>query len=168
MNDVITAIAKLGTPWWKPMAGLFGAAISYLFPEQATQEAAVSAFVLIIIDLLTGMRAAFLEGRFITSTGVRRTINKIGGYFAVVAVCAVVTKNVGNLSGFQAVSVGAIVTLVILTEAVSILENVNRMGVKLPFGIQDQLKRRLDGASRVTADMPAETEPEEPRHQPKP
>lgn len=131
-------------PMLKTVAMATGGIVGYVFPEEGTAKAAVAAAVLIVLDTITGVAAAASGGKAITSLAFSRTLIKILGYASVVTVCAVAGRHVPGLSEFQGASVTGVVTLVILTEAISILENVHAMGLKLPLGLSELLKKRLD------------------------
>lgn len=98
---------------------------------------------LVLLDTLTGVTAAWQAGESITSKAFSRTIVKLIGYGAALAVVAVVTRHIAGLADYQPVAVSSVLSLVIVTEAGSILENVRKLGVRLPFGIEELLRRRL-------------------------
>lgn len=147
-------LAKLITPWWKPLAGAVAAAFAYLFPDQTTADAVIGAGLLVGLDLITGTAAALSLTTWDGSCGLRRTVNKVLSYLAVIAVCAVVTRNVSGMAQYHAVSVTGVLTLIILTESVSILENVQKLGVTLPFGLGEVLTRRLADEDRDKENHP--------------
>lgn len=130
-------------PALKWVSAALGAFVGYVFPDTAAANAGLAAAVLIIVDTLTGVMAAIAKGERITSVAFSRTLAKILGYSAVLLVCAVVSRHVPGLTGFQAAGVTGVVTLIILTEAISVLENVEKMGLNLPFGLAETIRKRL-------------------------
>jgi len=124
-------------------AAILGGLVGYLFPTQALQTAAVEAGALIAIDTVTGMCAAKVSGKAITSAKFSRALVKVLGYSSVVAVVAIAHRHVPGGEHGQPITVTGVLTLVIFTEAISVFENVNAMGLKLPFGADDWLKARL-------------------------
>ncbi|MCW5943288.1 MAG: phage holin family protein [Fimbriimonadaceae bacterium] len=148
LTDGIATIGKMfgDAPLLKYLAGVSGACWGYLFPDQAVRDAALAAGLLILLDTVTGLWAAIVTGKAVKSAKFGRALSKILGYGSVVAVCAVVTRHVPGASAWQSMSVSAVVTLVIVTEAISILENVRKLGIKLPFGMEKLLEERLRGA----------------------
>jgi phage-related holin len=146
-------------PFLKWAAGLAGAFVGYVFPEQATANAAAAAGALIVLDTITGVAAAVTRGKKITSKAFGRTLAKVLGYASVALVCAVVSRHVPGLDGYQQASVTGVVTLVILTEAISILENVSAMGINLPFGITELLRQRIFQERAGAAEPPSKETP---------
>ena len=120
---------------------------------QAVLTAAVTAFavyfnalavplivllVMMIIDYISGMSAAWREGVLNSKKGVDGIIKKVG-YMALVAVAMGVDYLI--FSGFAAVNVsvgfemlfGILVAVwLIINEMISILENLSRLGVPIP------------------------------------
>lgn len=145
LGEAWQALGKLflDAPFAKYVAGVTGAAWGWLFPDQGVRDAALAAGLLILLDTLTGLWAAIVTGKAIRSAKFGRALSKVLGYGSVVAVCAVVTRHVPGASGWQSTSVSAVVTLVIATEAISILENVRKLGIRLPFGMERLLEERL-------------------------
>lgn len=152
MKHFVEAFATIGKlfgdePLLKYLAGVSGAVWGYVFPpDQGVRDAALAAGLLILLDTLTGLWAAIVTGKAIRSAKFGRALSKVLGYGSVVAVCAVVTRHVPGASAWQAMSVSAVVTLVIVTEAISVLENVRKLGLRLPFGMEKLLEERLRGA----------------------
>lgn len=144
-SGLATSLHKLAfdLPFAKTVAAATGGIIGYVFREHGTAQAAVAAAVLIGLDTITGVAAAAVGGKEISSRAFARTLVKILGYASVVLVCAIAGQHVPGLDSYHAATVTGVVTLVILTEAISILENVHAMGVSLPFGLSDLLKKRL-------------------------
>ncbi|MCW5941083.1 MAG: phage holin family protein [Fimbriimonadaceae bacterium] len=139
-----TALAKAvgDAPLGKSLAAVLGAVLGYLFPDQAGREAGLAAFGMVLLDTLTGLAAAVATGQPVRSARFGRVVAKIFGYGATIAVCAVVTRHVPGAAPWQPVSVSAVVTLIIVTEAISVLENVRRLGVRLPLGLERALEGR--------------------------
>jgi toxin secretion/phage lysis holin len=141
---MLALIGKLFAPPIKVVASISVAGVtSYLFPEGVPADALIAACVVVVLDLLTGVGAAWMERKFDGSAGIRRTLLKVLSYLSLVLIAAIVPRNVPGLEQAQGFTAGTVLTLIILTEAVSIIENVRKMGFSLPFGIEDQLKKRL-------------------------
>ena len=129
---------------------------------QAVLTAAVTAFtvyfnalavplivllVMMIIDYISGMSAAWREGTLNSKKGVDGIIKKVG-YMALVAVAMGVDYLI--FSGFAAVNVsvgfemlfGILVAVwLIINEMISILENLSRLGVPIPQFLTKVVKR---------------------------
>lgn len=147
-GEGMTAIGRLfvDSPFAKSAAVLTGASAGWLFPDQAGRDAAAAACAMVLLDTATGLWAAVATGRAIRSATFGRVLSKLIGYGAVVATVAIVTRFVPGASGAQGVSVSAAVSLVIVTEAISVLENVRKLGIRLPFGLERFLAERSGGA----------------------
>lgn len=146
---------------------------------QAVLTAAVTAFavyfnalavplivllVMMIIDYISGMSAAWREGTLNSKKGVDGIIKKVG-YMALVAVAMGVDYLI--FSGFAAVNVsvgfemlfGILVAVwLIINEMISILENLSRLGVPIPKFLTKAVKKL-----KITAEASGEkiTESEE-------
>jgi phage-related holin len=145
VDHIVPALQKLfldaaALKW--PLAGLM-MAVEYVLPTSASREAAIGAFALLIADTLTGFVAAWQSGEKISSARFGRVLVKILGYGSVLVVSAVVANNLTGLDSLETMGAMAILTLIITTEAISVLENVHKMGVRLPFGLSEILKARL-------------------------
>lgn len=117
--------------------------IEYLLPQQINRDMVIALGMMIIIDLITGISAAWQSNKKITSIAFSRTLTKFVGYGAVLCVTALLVKNFSMFSDMTQATLTSVLTLMMLTEAVSVLENVNAMGIKLPFGLSERLKSKL-------------------------
>ena len=100
-----------------------------------------------IADYITGMTAAYMKGELSSKTGFRGVIKKLCYMFAVVAgigidyVCDSALSRVGIPS--EVCFFGLLVTVwLILNEIISILENLDRIGVPVP-GFLRKVTRKL-------------------------
>ena len=130
---------------------------------------AVPLFVLIvmmIIDYISGMSAAWREGTLSSKKGVDGVIKKVG-YMALVAVAMGVDYLI--FTGFAAVNVsvgfdmlfGILVAVwLIINEMISILENLSRLGVPIPAFLTKVVKR-LKISAEGKADKMTESEEDE-------
>ena len=127
----------------KGWGALVAVLLDYLLPAQASRDLALAAGGLIVLDTFTGLWAAFVSGRKISSAKFSRVLTKLFGYGSVVVVCGVATRAVPGALGFQPTALAAVLGFVALTEGISILENVGRMGVKTPPFFKKWLRERL-------------------------
>ncbi|MBN9503834.1 MAG: hypothetical protein BGO01_08845 [Armatimonadetes bacterium 55-13] len=136
---------KLWADLWLPKtvaAGLAGL-LDYLLPEHGSRDLALAAAALILLDTATGFWAALVSGKRVSSAKFSRVLTKLLGYGSVVVVCGVASHAVPGAAGFQPVAISGVLGFVVLTEGISILENVGRMGVKAPPFLMDWLRKRL-------------------------
>lgn len=101
------------------------AGATYVFPTKDLQDTAIAASVLVLLDTVTGIIAAFIEKKPRTSQGFARVIAKAFAYLSVCAVAAIVEKTIFKGSGLS-VSMG-VLWLVIATEGISAIENVEKI-----------------------------------------
>lgn len=101
------------------------AAAAYVFPTKDLQDTAIAASVLVLLDTVTGIVAVFIEKKPRTSQGFARVIAKAFAYLSVCAVAAIVEKTIFKGSGLS-ISMG-ILWLIIATEGISVIENVERI-----------------------------------------
>lgn len=107
----------------------------------------VGMITLVTLDTLTGVLAARLSGIKITSAKFGRLLVKILAYCSVLIVVAVVGKSIVGLNQWQEPTCTAVITAMILTEGISILENVNLMGFRGFGWISKLLAKHLAGSA---------------------
>jgi phage-related holin len=139
------------------VAGL-AAIAQYVFGDTATQAAAVAAFALLLLDTVTGMVAARVNQDAITSAKFGRFLIKVLGYGSTIIVAAVVAQHVPGIAKVDdsitevahSLAVGTVVSAVMVTEAISILENVRKMGVNTPAKwLEKGLKQKLKAIGKA-------------------
>ncbi len=145
LPEIGTIVAKMlasssGGKWL--VAGL-GALLGYFLPTPAQQSAALGAAHLILVDTITGIVAARQTGEAITSARLGRVLVKLLGYSSVLSVVAVSVNHIPGAMAAHAPTVTGLLGLIIATEGVSVLENVRKMGVSLPFGLEEWLAGRV-------------------------
>lgn len=147
-NNVIELTAQLANPAWKWLLATLAAGVSFVLPEQLQKDMAVAAAVLIGLDTATGFIAALSTGQPISSARFSRVLAKLVGYGSVVIVAAVAGKFLANGSPVGEATQVGVLTLVLTTEGISILENVRKMGLKFP----SPLEKMLGGQDRPEAE----------------
>lgn len=142
---------------WKWLAAVAMSGAQFLFPTDSMKSMAAWALLLVFLDTLTGFVASLITGQAISSARFMRVLVKILGYGVVVLVVAGNGKYIGAAAEMANLSVTSVLTLVIFTESISILENVRKFGIKLPFGIDAALQGRLDKAADSLSADPTST-----------
>ena len=103
--------------------------------------------IMMVIDYISGMSAAWREGTLSSKKGIDGIVKKVG-YMALVAVAMGVDYLI--FTGFSAVGVsvgfdmlfGILVAVwLIINEMISILENLSRLGVPIPAFLTKVVKR---------------------------
>lgn len=142
------------------------AVTSYIYPTKGLQDAAIAAGVLVVFDTITGLMAAAIQKKPRTSKAFSRVIAKTFAYLSVSAVATVVEKTIFTNSQLS-ISM-TVLWLVIATEGLSILENVEAISGGKFSVLKKLLGKVIDNAEAPTenaAENVAEVAPgpEEPR-----
>ena len=110
--------------------------------------------VMMIIDYLSGMSAAWVHGDLSSRVGAKGIVKKVG-YMALIVVAMGVDYLI--YSGFAAANIevgynmwfGLLVAVwLIINEMISILENLSRLGVPIPDFLTKIIKRLKNSAER--------------------
>lgn len=129
-------LAQLQDAWpVKAALALIGMSVEYVLPSDALKTFATGLLVLIIADWLTGLLASVKERVPITSSRMREGVIKHIGYaLLVIASSAMFRVLDGYLKGvqFTPAVLAAMLAYLCATEFKSVIENVGRMGVKVP------------------------------------
>lgn len=117
--------------------------IAFIFPLQAQKDAAMGAFVMLIVDTVTGIVAAWQLKQPLTSAKFGRVLVKMLGYGSVLLVVAWITKLVPVDFTGKALGMTSTLWFVFATEALSVLENVHKANLPVPWFIKPTLERML-------------------------
>lgn len=108
-------------------------------------------FALSVIDVITGLMAAGKKGNISSKVSWNGTAKKVGLFLAVA---------VGNiLEPFSGIPLGRMTAMFyVVTEAISITENLDRSGVPVPKFLKEMLlKLKSDSADKVPGSITADT-----------
>ena len=133
-HDIVTTIIE---PSLLKIAASFVLGFLFLFGDFHTQGI-IAVLMLMIFDTILGVTATYQEGQAITSRKFSRVVQKgvvymmaiSAGYFADLTVAG---------SGVQIIQ-PTMIAFVGITEFISILENMGRLGYKTPKKLLNQLK----------------------------
>lgn len=126
MLERIDAVYKAG-------AAVIGAAYGFFFGEKSALLGILLGFV--FIDYVSGMLAAYFEGRLRSAIGFKRIPKKVM-IFAMVAVAHLVDRAVGTHNLFR----DATIFFYLANELLSITENAGRIGLPVP----EQIKQAVE------------------------
>ena len=147
---------------WAWLVGALAAVVQFFVPTDLARTFLAFAVGAVLLDTVTGVRAARKRGDLVTSKGWGRIVDKGIGYGAWVAVSAYVNYVVPGASGqilsgvpflddFAPMVAGAThvpilvaLTLVTNKELISVLENVDQIGVKMPSWFTDRIRKFLN------------------------
>ena len=101
-------------------------------------------------NLATGIAAAAVSGKAISSARFSRTLTKMLAFGSLIIVAAVVPKHVLGAGVAEGMSVTLILSVIILNESLSIAENAEKMGYGFPW-MRKMLRDRIaDVAASAT------------------
>ena len=165
--DIATGYLKslLAMGVWPWLTSMMLGVVAFLFPSPEIADLALLAGGAIVIDTLTGMRAARVKGHRISSSGFGRVLDKSLGYLALVAVTAYIDRYIPgldadflaaiswlpeSLSKLNHLPVATVIFAVTIKEIISILENVEAMKVWLPPGLMPLIRKFLNVPASIT------------------
>ena len=133
---VYVIVAALHPSTVKTLFAVIFIAVSFLF-DLNQSSSLIALFVLILIDFITGISAAKYLGEPIRSSKIKHTAIKVTAYFAVIAGAQLAEH---GLVDFLAVIDETVIAFFLLTELISLLENVGRLGIQTPQKLLNQLR----------------------------
>lgn len=122
--------------------GAAGAVIAWLSPGDSLAAIGTALIALVVADFATGIRVALRRGEFISSRLWNRLADKAVAYGGVFVLAIAVRKGLPDYP-WLAHGVELLIALVAAGEAISILENVGRLGVPVAGRLARALKVRL-------------------------
>lgn len=121
-----------------------GMAVSYFLFGQLYSDALVAVAMLIVIDTILGLSAAYTNNEIIKSRRFGRVVVKGAIYFSAISAGYFADQTIP----FNFVQAGMI-GFVGMTEFISILENVGRLGFQTPKKLLNQVKDLRDNAGEL-------------------
>jgi toxin secretion/phage lysis holin len=111
--------------------------VGFSFAFDVNQHSSLLAlFILILLDFITGISAAKYVGEPIRSSKIKHTAIKMTAYFVIIAGSHLAEK---GLVSYLAVIDETVVAFFLLTELISLLENMGRLGIQTPKKLLNQL-----------------------------
>lgn len=134
-------------------AALIGGVLGYIFHTAAVADMALVALIMVILDMISGMVAAWQTGEAISSRRASRSIAKLLAYSCGVAGVSLAFKVIPGIGEARVVAITAVLGLVILTELISVMENMDKLGLKvIPSWVKNIVR---DAASRTRKNEPS-------------
>lgn len=138
---------------WPKYALAVSAGVLDYFVPLSSQPMLLAVAIALVLDTITGFMAAWTTHTLISSRAFSRVLVKVVGYGSCVMIGSIITQNIPGVADFRGATVAGILTLILLTESISVLENVAKMGVPLPIGLLRRLRTRLrDDATAAQED----------------
>lgn len=130
---IIVTVFKPST--LKVIVAIFLAIYGFFF-DHSQLHSHVALFFLVLIDFFTGVSAAKRTGEKIKSAKIRHTALKMSAYFTMIASAHLAES---GLPSFLQVLDETVVAFLLVTELVSLLENMQRMGYETPKKLLEKL-----------------------------
>lgn len=119
--------------WFKSIVAVGGAAASFFFGGWSALLSVLLAFV--VLDYLTGVIAAAVEGRLSSQVGLIGIAKKVF-VFVMVAVAHLVDTAIGSANVLR----DAVIFFYLANELLSVIENAGRVGLPIP----DPIRRAVE------------------------
>ena len=116
--------------------------IDFISLKDALAALSISLFMLITVDLVTGVRSAWQRNEFTRSKLLSKSLDKAVTYFSVYAVALVFQRH-GDVWSLKEIA-AAFMVAAIINEVVSILENLARLGNTWVLPFAQKLRMKLD------------------------
>jgi phage-related holin len=135
VSYLVNLFAKLAAnPWFKVFA-----AIVLFFFDEANFTATAAVFVLILMDTVTGVIAAYKTGTLIESHKLLRTAIKVAVYFLLIS-AGRVSEHAVRIPFIDETVIAALA----ITELFSILENAAKAGYTVAARLLTKFTKQLD------------------------
>lgn len=128
---------------WKWAVAASAVALDWVFGPGIARTTALSAGCLMVLDTVTGLVAAWYTRKPFESGKFSRILVKGVAYGASIIVAAVVPRSLPGMEAFHDESVTICTGVILCTEALSVLENINKMGFKGMGWLKKILNERM-------------------------
>lgn len=147
---------------WKWLIGIVAAFWSFVSPVGATAPLANVIALLVVIDMITGIRVALKQKKYLQSRLWNRIVDKVIAYGALIVLAAVIPRAMPSYSWLTQVGDFGLAAACI-GEIISILENMSNLGVRWVKPLARALRVRFDElieheAQTISGTEPGETE----------
>lgn len=134
MTDIISIFIATFTPTWTKILASLAMFFAFMFGDNHNQ-AITAVLMLMIIDTCLGVAAVVYEGHPITSRKFSRVLHK-----GIVYMLSIAAGHFLDITMPHAIAQSTMLGFIAVTEFISILENVGRMGFQTPKKLLNQLK----------------------------
>src|SRR5690606_10180827 len=128
----------------KWIATMAGALAGYFLPSEDLKKLAIITFATVLFDTVTGMIAAGREGEPIQSRKFSRVDAKLLAYPIAVMMATMIVDVIPGASQLYPAAAAAALALIFATEALSVIENLDRIGVPMPQFVRDAISKFRD------------------------
>lgn len=115
---------------------IIGLVIYEFMFDVAQTKTLLALFILILLDFITGISAAKIRGEPIRSSKIKHSALKLLAYYAVISGAHLAES---SLNSYIAFLDDAVIAFFMVTELISLMENIGRMGYKVPSKLLNQL-----------------------------
>ena len=124
--------------------------------ELALSYSLASLAILVGLDWVTGIRASRYEGKAIESSKLRRTSDKLIGYAVAVVVFVLMSREIDALKSIRTELLTGLLWWFMAVESWSVIENLDRIGIRIPKWIKKRLQAVKDGLDNGLDPKPEE------------
>jgi phage-related holin len=135
--------------FWKWMVATIAVILDWVFGPGIARDTAVGAGLMLVLDTITGGVAARYRKEPFESGKASRILVKGIAYGASLIVAATVPRCLPGLAAWHDESVTACASIILLTEALSVLENINKMGFKRMGWLKTFLMGRMKELQQI-------------------
>ena len=126
--------------WLKAMLSTMACAWLYIFPDTSVM---IPVFSLVILDSIVGVMRAVKDGEFVSSRGFIRSATKVTVYLVMLGAGGIIDR---EFPGEYASTV--IKSFLMITEAISIMENIKGLGWPVPTSVFKILNMMADKSTK--------------------
>lgn len=137
-----TFLSLFDGAWFKWLVAAFFSIVTFISPNETEKKIFSAIALLVFVDFVTGIRASFINGGFVTSKLLGKTFNKFIVYCSLYAIVHSIPL-LESYEVFNGLSV-AIIGLAVGKEIISILENLGTLGNPWATKIARKLNVKID------------------------
>lgn len=134
-------IGKIMADFWIKVTAGAGIAVLAFFFDKVNAEALTALLVLIVIDFITGIYSQYQIGAKIESRKALRSAIKTAVYFSLISAGYMTEK---TLIDYLHIIDETIIAFLAVTELISILENIAKLGYAIPKKLLHKLEQYRD------------------------
>lgn len=125
------------------MMAIASAIGGFLASLESPHKMILGLVLMVVLDLATGIRASLHEGKPLTSYGLRRSVDKMVSYGAILVIGALFRWLDLWPGDAEGIALGVLAGALCAIEAISVLENVRRLKIRRLSPVIQFLTRKL-------------------------
>lgn len=131
LGDVTLPLCKVAFdhPWYKGFVTCVGGAVAWLLPAEWDKKAVLAVIVLMVLDFVTGITAAWVKGHKLQSVKAKKWVGRFVGYGVAIMLAALLPRLLHDMQRWQEILVAMVCGPMVATELISIVENLEKLNV---------------------------------------